>query len=99
MQEKFFPKVNDDNINEYLLNQEENKPGQNNLINNQNIINSQDVTDKYFVGPEEKQGKIDINAESLYFLYSSKSISIFWHCSFKFNFNFSYKSFNNNSYY
>ena len=67
MQEKFFPKVNDDNINEYLLNQEENKPGQNNLINNQNIINSQDVTDKYFVGPEEKQGKIDINAESLYF--------------------------------
>ena len=34
MQEKLFPKVNDDNINEYLLNQEENKPGQNNLINN-----------------------------------------------------------------
>ena len=76
MQEKLFPKVNDDNINEYFLNPEENKPIQQNLINNQNLINSQDVTDKYFVGPEEKQDKIDINAESLYFCIPQRTLPL-----------------------
>ena len=67
MKEQIFQNINDNNINEYFLNSQKK-----NLVNNINIIDPQDITDKYFVESKEKLSKINVNIEKYYFCISRR---------------------------